>query len=88
MTAPAASLDLDEIYSFAVQIGKAAGERLLAAAQRRISGGSAAGSEEGKEVVEKEKENAVDIVTKVDEGMSCMSVCLEELYYCVRAEIL
>ena len=72
MAAPSPSLDLDEIYAFAVQTSKAAGELLLAAARRRISGGRAAGGEAGKEAIEKEKENAVDIVTKVDEGMSCV----------------
>ena len=72
MAAPSPSVDLEEIHAFAVQTSKAAGERLLAAARRRISGEGAAGGEAGKEVVEKEKENAVDIVTKVDEGMSCV----------------
>lgn len=53
--------ELDEIYAFAVQLGKDAGKMLMDAAKVRMSSGGAA-----HESVE--KENAVDIVTKTDTG--------------------
>lgn len=53
--------ELDEIYAFAVQLGKDAGKMLMDAAKLRMSSGGAA-----HESVE--KENAVDIVTKTDTG--------------------
>jgi myo-inositol-1(or 4)-monophosphatase len=53
--------ELDEIYAFAVQLGKDAGKMLMDAAAARMSSGGAA-----HEAVE--KENAVDIVTKTDTG--------------------
>jgi len=55
---------LDEIYAFAVQLGKDAGSMLMDAATSRF--GDAGQSEQFAE----EKESAVDIVTKTDEGMS------------------
>jgi myo-inositol-1(or 4)-monophosphatase len=55
---------LDHIYAFAVQLGKDAGNMLMDAAKSRF--GSAGRTEE----VLAEKENAVDIVTKTDEGAS------------------
>jgi myo-inositol-1(or 4)-monophosphatase len=54
--------DLDEIYGFAVQLGKDAGKMLMDAAKLRMGGGT----KEQKEHVE--KENAVDLVTEIDEG--------------------
>jgi len=57
--------ELDEIYTFAVQLGKAAGKMLMAAAQMRIDGGSDVKQE--KEHVQ--KENAVDLVTETDENV-------------------
>lgn len=54
--------DLDEIYAFAVQLGKDAGKLLMEAAQSRFSGPG----QEALNLVE--KENAVDIVTQTDEG--------------------
>ena len=54
--------ELDEIYAFAVQLGKAAGKMLMDAAQIRIDGGS-----DVKEHVQ--KENAVDLVTETDENV-------------------
>ncbi|KAK2598221.1 hypothetical protein N8I77_011647 [Diaporthe amygdali] len=51
--------ELDEIYAFAVQLGKDAGKMLMDAAKLRMASGGAA-----HESVE--KENAVDIVTKTD----------------------
>lgn len=60
--------DLDEIYSFAVQLGKDAGKILMDRAQLRMTG--PVQKEEQKFV---EKENAVDIVTQTDTGMSNFS---------------
>ncbi|KAF7579379.1 inositol monophosphatase [Pyrenophora tritici-repentis] len=57
--------ELDEIYAFAVQLGKAAGKMLMDAAQIRIDGGSDMKQE--KEHVQ--KENAVDLVTETDENV-------------------
>ncbi|OQO10848.1 Protein qutG [Cryoendolithus antarcticus] len=56
-----AGLDLDEIYRFAIQLGKDAGEMLLSAANARISGTAYA--------VSTEKESAVDLVTQTDEDV-------------------
>jgi myo-inositol-1(or 4)-monophosphatase len=53
---------LDEIYSFAVDLGRKAGQLLLESIENRIGG------EESQSV--EEKENAVDIVTQTDEGRS------------------
>jgi myo-inositol-1(or 4)-monophosphatase len=52
--------ELDEIYAFAVALGKEAGSILVSGVKLRMDGGSP------DQVVE--KENAVDIVTKTDEG--------------------
>jgi hypothetical protein len=60
----ASDLDLDSIYTFALQLGKDAGRMLLEAAQRRMSGDD--------QLVEEEKLNSVDIVTKTDEGEFCV----------------
>jgi hypothetical protein len=56
-------LDLDSIYTFAIQLGKDAGQLLQDAAQRRMSGED--------QLEEVEKLNSVDIVTKTDEGKIC-----------------
>lgn len=56
----ASDLDLDQIYQFALQLGKDAGKLLLDAAQKRMSGDV--------QLEEEEKLNSVDIVTKTDEG--------------------
>ncbi|KAK0714255.1 inositol monophosphatase [Apiosordaria backusii] len=55
--------ELNEIYTFAVQLGKDAGKLLLDAAQLRYAGSQAAALQ-----VE-EKDSAVDIVTKTDEDV-------------------
>ena len=60
MAMASSDLDLDSIYTFALQLGKDAGRLLLEAAQRRMSGAD--------QLVEEEKLNSVDIVTKTDEG--------------------
>ena len=57
--------ELDEIYAFAVQLGRDAGKMLMDAAQIRIDGGSDMKQE--KEHVQ--KENAVDLVTETDENV-------------------
>ncbi|KAF4434338.1 QA-X [Fusarium acutatum] len=54
--------ELNDIYAFAVQLGKDAGDMLMAAAQRRIDGSGQSSSA----VSYVEKENSVDIVTKTD----------------------
>ncbi|KAG7415151.1 inositol monophosphatase [Fusarium sp. MPI-SDFR-AT-0072] len=54
--------ELNDIYAFAVQLGKDAGDMLMAAAQRRIDGNG----ESSSAVSYVEKENSVDIVTKTD----------------------
>ena len=51
--------ELDSIFAFAVQLGKDAGHMLLEAAEARYGGSSQD---------QVEKESAVDIVTKTDEG--------------------
>lgn len=56
----AVDLNLDEIYQFALRLGKDAGRLLQEAAQRRMSGDVL--------LDEEEKLNSVDIVTKTDEG--------------------
>ncbi|KAF5864454.1 hypothetical protein ETB97_007557 [Aspergillus alliaceus] len=53
---------LDEIYSFSVDLSRKAGQLLLESIEKRIEG-------EGSQS-EEEKENAVDIVTQTDEGSS------------------
>ena len=63
MAAQVSERELDEIYAFAVQLGKDAGRMLMDAAKLRMASGGAA-----HESVE--KENAVDIVTKTDTGES------------------
>ena len=60
MAMASSDLDLASIYTFALQLGKDAGRLLLEAAQRRMSGAD--------QLVEEEKLNSVDIVTKTDEG--------------------
>lgn len=54
--------ELDEIYSFAVDLGRKAGDLLMERVEQRISGG------EGNSQSFEEKDNAVDIVTQTDEG--------------------
>lgn len=54
-----------EIYAFAVQLGKDAGDMLMTAARHRIDHDGLAGSSN---VAYVEKENSVDIVTKTDSG--------------------
>jgi myo-inositol-1(or 4)-monophosphatase len=56
------SQQLTEIYAFAVQLGKDAGDMLMAAAQRRIDGRGTSSTT----VSYVEKENSVDLVTKTD----------------------
>ena len=53
--------ELDEIYAFAVDLGRKAGDLLMERVEQRISGNN------GPQTFE-EKDNAVDIVTQTDEG--------------------
>ncbi len=55
--------ELGEIYDFAVQLGKDAGRLLMDFARARW------GDQGSGEQLFSEKDNAVDIVTKADEGM-------------------
>lgn len=57
--------ELDDIYTFAIELGKNAGNILLKGAQIRIDGG--AGD------AQVEKDSSVDIVTKTDEGISSIT---------------
>lgn len=62
--------ELDEIYSFAIQLAKEAGQKLLDAVDARlgqtstITGTTGGGGAVG----HVEKESAVDLVTETDEG--------------------
>jgi myo-inositol-1(or 4)-monophosphatase len=57
------SVDLDEIYAFALQLGKDAGRILDDGWRARC---------DGKVQVSQEKDSAVDIVTQTDEGELCI----------------
>lgn len=54
--------ELDEIYAFAIDLGRKAGKLLMERVDQRISGAN------GSSNTFEEKENAVDIVTQTDEG--------------------
>lgn len=53
--------DLDDIYAFAIDLGRKAGQLLLGNVEKRIAGAVDQEFEE--------KDNAVDIVTQTDEGL-------------------
>lgn len=53
--------ELDDIYTFAIDLGKSAGNILLEAARQRYGENAIRGEHV-------EKLNAVDLVTKTDEG--------------------
>lgn len=53
--------ELDEIYAFAIDLGRKAGQLLLDSVDRRIDGIS--------QDLVAEKDSAVDIVTQTDEGL-------------------
>jgi hypothetical protein len=55
--------DLEEVYQFAIGLGKASGKILLEGIERR----SVTAENGGQEAIE--KLNAVDIVTQTDNGM-------------------
>jgi myo-inositol-1(or 4)-monophosphatase len=55
---------LSEVYSFAVQLGKDAGDMLMAAARKRFENQGGPSTK----VSYVEKDNAVDIVTSTDNG--------------------
>ena len=78
--ATTSDVDLDEVYAFAVQLGKDAGNLLMDAAKARFGGQPTENRFE-------EKESAVDIVTKTDEGKSTgMSSMLEKRALCVPSQ--
>jgi len=54
--------ELDDIYTFAIDLGKSEGKILLEAAQQRY------GDNVVRDEQQVEKLNAVDLVTKTDEG--------------------
>ncbi len=58
--------ELDGIYAFAVQLGKDAGKLLLEAAESRFNGNGDNTQSFA------EKDSAVDIVTKTDEGKAAV----------------
>lgn len=64
--------ELDEIYSFAIQLAKEAGQKLLDAVDARLGRASTTGTGTttggGGAVGHVEKESAVDLVTETDEG--------------------
>lgn len=63
--------ELDEIYSFAIQLAKEAGQKLLDAVDARLGQtGTTTGTTTGGggAVGHVEKESAVDLVTETDEG--------------------
>lgn len=63
--------ELDEIYSFAIQLAKEAGQKLLDAVDARLGRTSTitgTGGGGGGAVGHVEKESAVDLVTETDEG--------------------
>lgn len=60
--------ELDEIYAFAVDLGKRAGKLLLDGIDKRVEGVGGSG-----ELAFEEKDSAVDIVTQTDEGWYCQS---------------
>lgn len=65
--------ELDEIYSFAIQLAKEAGRKLLDAVDARLGQTSTGttgttGGGGGGAVGHVEKESAVDLVTETDEG--------------------
>ncbi|KAK0662853.1 Protein QA-X [Lasiodiplodia hormozganensis] len=63
MAANLSTKELDDIYSFAIQLGKDAGKMLLEAAMLRCKGGIA------ENTAHVEKMNAVDLVTQTDEDV-------------------
>jgi myo-inositol-1(or 4)-monophosphatase len=71
--------ELNEIYQFAIQLGKDAGAILLGSLQKRRRDGSTGADQAGDsapapvELYTEEKLNAVDIVTETDNGMSFWS---------------
>lgn len=61
--------ELDEIYSFAIQLAKEAGQKLLDAVDARLGRASTITTTGGGGAVgHVEKESAVDLVTETDEG--------------------
>lgn len=55
--------ELDEIYAFAIDLSRKAGDLLMSRVEQRMDG------VQGNSQNFEEKDNAVDIVTQTDEGM-------------------
>lgn len=73
---------LEEIYQFAIDLGKKAGAKLMDGIHARIGGNIsnlsssvATNANMTSNLVFEEKDNAVDIVTQVDEGQFIVSNC-------------
>lgn len=66
--------ELDDIYAFAINLGKSAGKILLDAAKLRY------GDDRPEERAHIEKENAVDLVTQTDEGKKRTSFSKRKSY--------
>ena len=60
--------ELDAIYAFAIDLTRRAGKLLLDAAEKRYGDAELPSVEEA----HVEKENAVDLVTKMDEGKTAV----------------
>lgn len=71
--------ELGEIYDFAIQLGKDAGQMLMDFAKARWRDTGSGGGEQ----LFLEKDNAVDIVTKADEGNILFHFLLGLLLRCL-----
>jgi myo-inositol-1(or 4)-monophosphatase len=61
------SLDIEELYAFAIDLSKRAGQILLDAAEKRRASQSIAGA--GGIIASVNKLNSVDVVTETDERL-------------------
>lgn len=64
------SLDLEDIYKFAIRLGKCAGGMLLRAAEARFG--------DAPEQTHIEKESAVDLVTQTDIGKCILKAYMSD----------
>jgi myo-inositol-1(or 4)-monophosphatase len=87
------SAELDEIYKFAIELGKNAGQRLMDGVHARIGGSISGISSDDANMTSNlaftEKDSSVDIVTQVDEGSSFSFLLYESfVLYSVKASVL
>jgi hypothetical protein len=61
------SLNIDELYAFALELSKLAGQLLVDAAEKRRAAQSSAGA--GGIIASTNKLNSVDVVTETDERL-------------------